>query len=287
MPTLLKNLVIDRVDLVDEGANSAAFIELYKRKGLSEPMDVQEILSKMKPEHSEVIQAAIDAAASSVTKANEELASVTAARDTATEELAKVAAERDGLKAELDVLKSLENATCTCDGEADADGKCKVCGKPKLRKEAGDNISFDEDEVMKSLPEPARKMLETLRVQKDAAEESLRKAKEAEQTAEAVAKANTLKALPIEHDKLVGIVKTASAEVLELLTTANAAIEGTVLDEVGKSHTSGSGSDAWSKIDAKAEELTASKNITKAKAITQVIKENPELYKEYLQGGAN
>ena len=32
MPYELKDLVIDRVDLVDEGANSAAFIELYKRK---------------------------------------------------------------------------------------------------------------------------------------------------------------------------------------------------------------------------------------------------------------
>ena len=32
MPYLLEDLVITRVDLVDEGANSAAFIELYKRK---------------------------------------------------------------------------------------------------------------------------------------------------------------------------------------------------------------------------------------------------------------
>lgn len=289
MPYLLKDLTIDRVDLVDEGANSAAFIELYKRKGLSETMDVQEILSKMKPEHSEVIQTAISKAEADLAAANENLTNVTAARDTATEELEKVRAERDGLQAELDVLKaqSKDGDSCSCDGEADEGGMCKACGKPKMKKAAGDGASFDEKEVMKSMPENVRKMFDTLRTQKEAAEESLRKAKEAELTAEAVAKAAALKALPIAQDKLVDLVKSASTEMLELLTATNAALEGVVLDEVGKSNAGNTTGDAWAKIEAKADEVAKTSNITKAKAISQVIRDNPDLYKEYLQGGAN
>ena len=76
-------------------------------------------------------------------------------------------------------------------------------------------------------------------------------------------------------------------DILDLLTVVNAALEGVVLGEVGKNHATGGGSDAWSKIESKAAEIVANESITKAKAISRVIKENPELYKEYLQGGAN
>ena len=54
MPNILTDLIIDRVDLVDEGANSAAFVELFKRKEQGNPMELSEILSKMKPEHAGV-----------------------------------------------------------------------------------------------------------------------------------------------------------------------------------------------------------------------------------------
>ena len=40
MPYLLEDLVIERIDLVDEGANSAAFIEIYKRKEQSNTMEI-------------------------------------------------------------------------------------------------------------------------------------------------------------------------------------------------------------------------------------------------------
>ena len=59
VPTELKRLKIDRVDLVPEGANSAAFVTLYKGKEMKS-MDATEILSKLKPEHAAVIQAELD-----------------------------------------------------------------------------------------------------------------------------------------------------------------------------------------------------------------------------------
>jgi uncharacterized protein (DUF3084 family) len=287
MPYLLEDLVVNRVDLVDEGANSAAFIELYKRKERSETMDIKEILSKMKPEHSEVIQAELDRLAGDVEKANGTLATVTTERDTAVQDLAKAnadltAANEDlaNTKSELETLKAKHPETCECDGEADEDGKCKSCGKPK-------KAAFDEEETLKSMPAAARAMFSKMRAQKEAAEEEVRKAKEAEEHAKAVAKAAELKALPIESDKLVGVLKSCSTDMVDILTTINAAIEGTVLGEVGKNSTGAHGTDAWAKIESKADEIAKRDNVTKQRAVSIAIQENPDLYKEYLQGGAN
>lgn len=288
MPYLLEDLVIDRVDLVDEGANSAAFIELYKRKELSATMDIKEILSKMKPEHSAVIQAEFDKLSGEVTKAKEDLATVTTECSTAKQDLEKAKEDlkaanegKEKAESELETLKAKESEECECDGEADENGMCKVCGKPKKK------AAFDEEETLKSMPAAARAMFIKMRTQKEAAEEEVRKAKDAEAQAEAVAKAAELKALPIETDKLVGVLKNCSAEMVDVLTTINAAIEGTVLDEVGKSNPGSKGADAWAKIEAKADEIAKRDSVTKQKAVSIAIKENPELYKEYLQGGAN
>lgn len=288
MPYLLEDLVIDRVDLVDEGANSAAFIELYKRKERSATMDIKEILSKMKPEHSAVIQAELDKLSGEVTKAKEDLATVTTECNTAKQDLGKAkedlkAANEDKEKAEseLETLKAKQSEECECNGVADENGMCKVCRKPKKK------AAFDEEETLKSMPAAARAMFIKMRTQKEAAEEEVRKAKDAEAQAEAVAKAAELKALPIETEKLVGVLKGSSAEMVDVLTTINAAIEGTVLDEVGKSNTGSAGADTWSKIEAKADEIAKRDSVTKQKAVSIAIKENPELYKEYLQGGAN
>ena len=288
MPYLLEDLVIDRVDLVDEGANSAAFIELYKRKERSATMDIKEILSKMKPEHSVVIQAELDKLSGEVTKAKEDLATVTTECSTAKQDLEKAKEDlkaanegKEKAESELEALKAKESEECECDGEADENGMCKVCGKPKKK------AAFDEEETLKSMPAAARAMFIKMRTQKEAAEEEVRKAKDAEAQAEAVAKAAELKALPIETDKLVGVLKNCSAEMVDVLTTINAAIEGTVLDEVGKSNPGGKGADAWAKIEAKADEIAKRDSVTKQEAVSIAIRENPELYKDYLQGGAN
>lgn len=288
MPYLLEDLVIDRVDLVDEGANSAAFIELYKRKERSATMDIKEILNKMKPEHSAVIQAELGKLSGEVTKAKEDLATVTTECSTAKQDLEKAKEDlkaanegKEKAESELEALKAKESEECECDGEADENGMCKVCGKPKKK------AAFDEEETLKSMPAAARAMFIKMRTQKEAAEEEVRKAKDAEAQAEAVAKAAELKALPIETDKLVGVLKNCSAEMVDVLTTINAAIEGTVLDEVGKSNPGSKGADAWAKIEAKADEIAKRDSVTKQKAVSIAIKENPELYKEYLQGGAN
>lgn len=292
MPYELKDLVIDRVDLVDEGANSAAFIELYKRKETRDPMDFKEILSKMKPEHAGVIQTAFDAMDADLAKAradldvaNQSIADKDVELGAANEALAKA-------NTELETLKAKQH--CECDGESGEDGVCKACGKPKK------SASFDETETLKSMPENVRAVFEKMRAQKEAAEAEVRKAAEreaaaAEREAEAaaVAKAASMKAIPVEQEKLVGILKSCTPEVADLLETISKAIETTVLDEVGKNRGNGATAEvpgtsdaAWSKLEKKAEEIAKRDNITKEKAMATALDENPELYREYLNGGA-
>jgi len=279
MPYALLDLTVNRIDFVDEGANSAAFIELYKRKETREPMELTEILSKMKPEHVEVIQAELDAKDAALSKANTDLAESAAALTTANEALAAANAELETFKA-----KSTE---CECGGEAGEDGKCKTCGKPKK------SAAFDETETLKSMPEAARAMFEKMRMQKEAAEAEVRKANEEKAEAAAIAKAASLKAIPVEQEKLVGILKSCTPEVAELLTTINSAIEASVLSEVGKNAGNGASTtplntsdEAWGKLEAKAAEIAKRDSVTIEKAMSIALDENPELYREYLNGGA-
>lgn len=280
MPNLLLDLVVDRVDLVNEGANSAAFIELYKRKE-SCGMDVNEILGKLKPEHAEVIKSALDnaeAAANDAKKALDDANEVIKSKD---EEL-QVANDT------IETLKSKgDNGACDCDGEADENGVCKVCGKPKKSKAGVNNL--DEAEVLKSIPEGARELFAKMKADKEAAEEIVRKNAEEKANEEAIAKAASLKALPVEQDKLVEVLKSASADLVDMLTAINTAIEGTVLDEVGKSAGNGAATtstDAWDDIEAAADVIAKRDNVSKSKAISIALDENPELYRKYVNGGA-
>lgn len=266
MPHLLDDLVINRVDLVDEGANSAAFIELYKRKERGDKMELKDIIAKMKPEHAAIVQAEIDNLSGEVTKAKESATALTSELDSAKEDLKKA---REDLKvANEDLAKA----------------------KSELDTLKANTAASDEEDIIKDMPEEARALFTKMKAQKEAAEEAIRKAKDAEAQATAIAKAAELKAIPIEHDKLVGILKGASPELTEVLTAINSAVESTVLGEVGKrtpGQASSSSEEAWAKIEAKAGEIAKAKGISKAKAISQAVDENPDLYKEYLQGGAN
>lgn len=277
MPYLLNDLVVDRVDFVDEGANSAAFIELYKRKERNSTMDFSEILSKMKPEHAEVIQQKVNGLEEEIANVHKSLDDVTAERDEANEALAKTKAELEDHIAAVNKAKNV----CTCDGAANDEGVCTECGLNK-------SASFDETNILKSMPEAVREEYLKMRSQKEAAEEQVRKAAEEKAEAEAVAKAATLKALPVEQSKLVSILKRCDAEVVDVLTAVAEAVDGVVLGEVGKSRKDGTSMTAWDKIEAEADKLVGEDStLTKQKAIAQVIKNKPELYSEYLNGGAN
>lgn len=255
IPNLIIDLVVDRVDLVDEGANSAAFIKLYKRKESNEKMDMEKILAQLKPEHLAVVQEGIAKAKAEVPEA------------TATE-LAKAKEDLDAAN------KELEDATVEI-------AKSKVTAEP------------DFEEVLKSLDPSVQKVYKSMQAQKEAAEKVALDATEKSINDEAIAKAKELKALPVEEAKLVTILKGASPEILELLKSANQAIaDGSVFEEVGKARSSAdepasNSSEAWDKIQKAAEKISTDEKVTIQKAVGMAIKDNPELYREYLKGGAN
>lgn len=256
MPKIIVDLEVDRVDLVDEGANSEAYIRLYKRKEHVPTMNLEEILAKMKPEHVEVIRTAITAAA----EANStELAK--AKEDLTTSEAKLAKAEADLQAAQEEVAKS----------------------KPK----AADEF----EEVLKGATPEVADFMRKMKMQKDLAEEAARVAIEKSRNDEIVAKAKTLSNLPVEQDALVTILKGASTEVLELLEKANTAIENSLLTEVGKSKgnaSAGLGANAaWGKLEKRASEIAVRDSISVEKAMGVAMREHPDLYKEYVDGGAN
>jgi len=251
MPNLLEDLVIDRVDLVDEGANSASFIEFYKRK--ENIMTFEEILAKMTSENAKVVLDAIASKEAEVAKMKEDSAA----------EIAKINEALAKANTEIETLKA-----------ADEEGK-KTC-----------KTGFDEEEVLKSMPESARIAFKKMKAQKEAAESEILKAKEAEVHATAVAKAAELKALPVPMETLVAVLKGSTPEMVDVLTAVSSALEGVTLGEVGKRGNTAN-TNAWDKIEAAAEDIAKAENISKQKAIAEVVKRKPELYKEYLEGGAN
>ena len=279
MPTELKRLKIDRVDLVPEGANSAAFVTLYKGKEMKS-MDATEILSKLKPEHAAVLQAEFD----SLKKSKE-----------------------DAEKAKEDAEKACEEAKKACDaaaaqtpsGNSDDEDTKKANGKQSQAKPdsalsakaAEGTTSFDEDETLtKGLDPQVVAFIDQLKKQKAAAEEVAKEAIAKERHANAVTKAAELKALPIEESQLVAFIEKSNDETVDLLSAIAKGIESTVLSEEG-SNTSQtftkSSSAAWEKIEKEAQRLASERGVTVAKATGMVISEQPELYKEYLEGGAN
>lgn len=249
MPSLILDLDVDRVDLVDEGANSAAHIRLYKRKENESSMELDQILAKMKPEHASVISEAIEKA----------------------KEVPEAVAEE--LKKAKDKIKDMESTI--------AKSKEDTSTEPT------------EEDIIKNLDPSVQKIFKSLKSQKEAAEQVAREAADKAATEEAIAKAKDLKALPVEEEKLVEVLKGITPEVLEILKSANKAIEdSSVFVEVGKSidettSRSSSSSDAWSKIEKAAKKISEDQNITIEKATTIAVQENPDLYREYLKGGAN
>lgn len=267
MPTELKNLKINRVDLVPEGANSAAFVTLFKGKELK-PVDFEELMHKMKPEYATVI--------------NEHVSALLKAKDESDAALSTANATIASLQTDLEKAKQDKEAA-----EAAAE---------EAKKATEGTTPFDEDEQLaksiEGLDPQVREYFERITKQKDAAEEIAKAALAKEKHVEAEAKAEELKALPVEKAKLVDFIeKSNDTAGIEMLSAIAKGIEATVLTEVGKSNATNtftaSAEGAWGKIEASAKDIAKSRNISKEAAVAVVISEQPDLYREYLKGGAN
>lgn len=156
----------------------------------------------------------------------------------------------------------------------------------KLGEEAG---SQHAEDIWKGVNPEVRKHMEGLQKQLNDTKTELAKAQSEQKSKEYITKAAGLDALPIKADEL-GLVMKALAEKdpenfakLEgVLTAANEAVKkGALFSEAGRGGAKTGGS--VEKMNAKvAEMITKDASMTKEKAFTKVMHDNPELYAEYL-----
>lgn len=248
MAQLLVDLMIDRVDLVDEGANSEAFIKLYKRR--NKEMTFEELLKSLPEEQATLI--------------NDEMKKVDEAK--LEEYMAKAKLEAEA-----------EIATIKAEAEAEI---------AKAKEEAISKSKTEEtpEDIIKSLDPAVQAIFKSLEEKKIAAETIAKQLKEDQEKEETIAKAKELKALPVDESKLFDIAKAATPEIYEVLKSVSKALEDSEIFKE-KGNNSKGDVDAWSKIEKAAATVAERDGITKAKAIAVVMKEQPELYKEYLKGG--
>lgn len=168
----------------------------------------------------------------------------------------------------------------------------------KAKEEVAPVAGATEEEILKSVKDPAVKALLEQSIAKTKAAESVAKAlKEQHDDAEAVSKAKEVPNLGADEVIMAGVYKKLKntdpalcEEVFGIFKAASEMVSaGPVFTEVGKSASSagssiGAGDEAaaWTMIEKAAEEIKKTKDITKEAAIGEAIKANPALYNSYL-----
>lgn len=162
MPTLLDNLVINRVDLVDEGANSEAYIELYKRKETK--MDLKEFLESLESSQAALVNKAIEdaknASAAELAKSKEELESATAKLASVTEELNK--AKKPDEEHE-DVLKAMPEEVRKKFESLEARTQAAEAELRKAREKQQHDAAVLKAKELKALPVEESVLVETVK----------------------------------------------------------------------------------------------------------------------------
>lgn len=265
MAQKLTDLVITKVALVDEGSCSAAHIKLYKRKEEGGTiMSFEEILKSLPADQAAVVQDAI-------TKAKGELPEgAMSAED-------KIKMEEDKKKLALE--------------------KQAAMGEVESLKKAKDPGTSEEDILKNANVDPALKsLIEKSLAKSKAAEAQILKMKEEQDAQVCIAKAKEVSFIPEADTKVVDLLKcvkdVAGAQdmVMDVLKSASALIEkGNAFGEFGTAGANGSGTSAssssdqaWSLIEKAADALVVKGQVTKAKAIEMVMKQQPKLYNDYL-----
>lgn len=285
MAKKLTNLKITKVSLVDEGACSAAHITLFKQKKGGSEMTFEEMMESLSEEQQAIIKAKFDAQNEELEKAKEEcsekeqeLEEAKKAFSEKEEELEKVKQEKKDLETKASETEEEEAAEDDLAVEADSED-----GVTKAKKE------LTEEEILKNVDPAVREMIQKAKSEAEVHKQAVLKMKEEKEIAEVTEIAKSLSGVGTEETQMVSMLRKAKsldvelyAEVLKALQVANNIIaDSELLKEKGQSF-AGNDVDAWSKVDAKADEIAKTRGVSKAKATNIVIDEFPELYQAYL-----
>lgn len=281
MAKKLTNLKITKVSLVDEGACSAAHITLFKQKKGGSEMTFEEMMESLSEEQQAIIKAKFDAQNEELEKAKEEcsekeqeLEEAKKAFSEKEEELEKVKQEKKDLETKASETEEEEDLAVEADSED---------GVTKAKKE------LTEEEILKNVDPAVREMIQKAKSEAEVHKQAVLKMKEEKEIAEVTEIAKSLSGVGTEETQMVSMLRKAKsldvelyAEVLKALQVANNIIaDSELLKEKGQSF-AGNDVDAWSKVDAKADEIAKTRGVSKAKATNIVIDEFPELYQAYL-----
>lgn len=268
---------LDRVDLVEEGSCSEAYIMMYKGKDGALKVSkerVEAILAKMKPEYAtEVREYFEDQIEKAKCKKSEEDAELDKAKEdlkAANKELQKT---KDELKDANEELAKAKQDLAAANKNLEDVAKSKGNEEP------------DFEEVLKAAPEAMRGFLKQLKQSQDEAVAKAKQLEEEKAHNEAVAKAKELSVLPVKEQELVDLFKSKEGAVVApmLEKIAKSIMESGLLDEKGTG-VNYNNNDANADIEARVESLAKSKNISKEKAMVEIFKADPEAYAKYNGG---
>jgi uncharacterized small protein (DUF1192 family) len=171
--------------------------------------------------------------------------------------------------------------------------------KGKMKKKDDDEMEKEDsvDSLIKSAPEPLRKMLASLEQEKTEAlakaaqtEEVLKSERTTRANAEAIAKAKAWNFLSLDAEKigpalrqLAEVDADLAKSVEDALTSVNAQAESAnIFAEIGKSANPTSGS-AYEQLTSMAKSATEGKSgLTFEQAFSDAVTSNPDLYNQYL-----
>lgn len=248
MPTMLENLTLEEVSLVDKSANQHAQITLFKRDtSQGEPMT--EETEKMAPE--------MDAKIKAYMKAKN------CDRKTAMEALMKfdeTEAEVETLKADVDKLKADNEAL----RKSLIEEGYKITAEGVEKKAPEEFIEVEGEQINKAdIPAPILKRLEEAEIEKAEAAIS----KRCKETLPNLDEANA-RALLKAHDEMAEEEAKKFAEFMQALDN----LFDDMTEEVGKSAAQGDMEDPNEKLNALAKAYEAEHNTTFAKAYAAIVK---------------
>lgn len=284
MAKKLTNLKITKVSLVDEGACSAAHITLFKQKKGGSEMTFEEMMESLSEEQQAIIKAKFDAQNEELEKAKEECSEKEQELEEAKKAFSEKEEELEKVKQEK---KDLETKASETEEEEEEDDLAiesnSEDGVTKAKKE------LTEEEILKNVDPAVREMIQKAKSEAEVHKQAVLKMKEEKEIAEVTEIAKSLSGVGTEETQMVSMLRKAKsldvelyAEVLKALQVANNIIaDSELLKEKGQSF-AGNDVDAWSKVDAKADEIAKTRGVSKAKATNIVIDEFPELYQAYL-----
>lgn len=266
MPQILKDMTIEEISLVDDGANEDARVVIVKAKSGQTGQAAPGGFDPSNPD-------AADMAAASIKEFEMDIETLSKALDDAEAKLAALE------KRASDAEASLKDAEEVIKSKDDQITEITKAANPP-----------SDDEVMKGLPESIRKRLEDAEAVAKAAQEEVVKAKAAQEASEYIAKAKSLGAPDAEKvgGLLLRVAKGTTtaddAATLEtMLKAANAQGQTAALFKALGSDTAAD-AEPEAMLKAKADEIekAAEGKMTKEQAYAKAVEQNPALYTAYV-----